>query len=235
MARANLARCKETFEMSAQMSMGAVTEAKFEELITEFAGFFAPSVEYAANPKTAGPKVTGTYEQVMQTIAPIWLGFKITSIENTSFAIKAENVIVVSQVYDNHLTDASGVEMPGTANKALEVMQTVTYDADGKISAWVQEYDASKVQASRRAQNLSLCKETCIAQAQLAMGEVNQEMLAEFGKKFTSSFMPTFEMVVNPQSSGPQVTGTFSEVMEVVGPMWLGFQNTKIEFTNFSV
>merc|ERR1719428_1319409 len=113
-------------------------------------------------------------------------------------------------------------------------MQTVTYDADGKISAWVQEYDASKVQASRQAQNMSLCKETCIAQAQLAMGEVNQEMLADFGKKFASSFTPTFEMVVNPQIPGPQVTGTFSEVMEVVGPMWIGFKNTKVESMSLS-
>merc|ERR1719401_2641706 len=235
MARANLARCKETFEMSAQMSMGAVTEAKFAEFITTLGGFFAPCVEFAANPEIAGPAVTGTYEEVMQTIAPIWLGFKITRIENSSFEIKAENVIVVSQVYDNHLTDASGVEIPSTANNSLEVLQTVTYDLDGKISAWVQEYDASKILASRQAHHISLCKETCIAQAQLAMGEVTQEMLDEFGKKFAGSFTPTFEMVVNPQIPGPQVTGTFSEVMEVVGPMWIGFKNTKIEQATFSL
>merc|ERR1719191_709889 len=111
----------------------------------------------------------------------------------------------------------------------------MTYDADGKISAWVTEFDASKVQAARKAQNMSLCKETCIAQAQLAMGEVNQEMLAEFGEKFAGSFTPTFEMAVNPQIPGPQVTGTFSEVMEVVGPMWIGFKNVKIESKSFSV
>merc|ERR1719428_2792395 len=98
----------------------------------------------------------------------------------------------------------------------------------------VQEYDESKLRALRQAQNMSLCKETCIAQAQLAMGEVNQEMLADFGKKFASSFTPTFEMVVNPQIPGPHVTGTFSEVMEVVGPMWIGFKNTKIESMSFS-
>merc|ERR1719401_1065916 len=156
-AQANLAKCKETFDMQKQMAMGALTEAKFAEFTTKFAGDFAPCVEYAANPKTAGPKVTGTYEQVMQTIAPIWLGFKITRIENTSFAIKAENVIVVSQVYDNHLIDASGVEIPGTANKAMEVTQTVTYDADGKIKAWVNDYDAEKIQSSR---NMAACRET---------------------------------------------------------------------------
>merc|ERR1712190_534709 len=109
----------------------------------------------------------------------------------------------------------------------------MTY-TDGKISSWVQEFDASKVQAARKVQNMSLCKETCEAQAQLAMGEVNQEMLAEFGKKFASSFTPTFEMVVNPQIPGPQVTGTFSEVMEVVSPMWIGFKNTQIESMSFS-
>merc|ERR1719191_865553 len=110
----------------------------------------------------------------------------------------------------------------------------MTYDADGKISAWVTEFDASKVQAARKAQNMSLCKETCIAQAQLAMGEVNQEMLAEFGKKFASSFTPTFEMIVNPQLPGPRVTGTFNEVMEVVSPMWIGFKNTRMESMSFS-
>merc|ERR1719401_79007 len=109
----------------------------------------------------------------------------------------------------------------------------MTYTDDGKISAWVQEFDISKVQAARRAQIMSLCKETCIAQAQLALGEVNQEMLAEFGKRFASSFTPTFQMVVNPQIPGPHVTGTFSEVMEVVSPMWIGFKNTRIESMSF--
>jgi hypothetical protein len=393
-AQANLAKCKGTWEMQKQICTVALTEAKIAEFTATFAGDFAPCVEFAANPRIAGPKVTGTFEQIQQTIAPIWLGFKITRIENISFALKSENVIVVSQVYDNHLIDASGVEIPGTANKAMEVTQTVTYDADGKISAWVQEYDAkkvqssrnmaacrevfdievkmamgdideakiaefgaklaefftpkvdmcvnpkssgpkvrggtfvevvecsgptvmggtfaeavsvsgeiwlgfkntsienksfvakrdgsievtqvyqhhltdasgaevagtaltsqlvqtmfytedgkiwswvqefdeSKVQAARKAQIMSLCKETCIAQAQLAMGEVNQEMLAEFGKRFASSFTPTFEMVVNPQIPGPRVTGTFSEVMEVVSPIWIGFKNKRIESMSF--
>merc|ERR1719401_1422957 len=204
MARANLARCKETFEMSAQMSMGAVTEAKFEELITEFSASFAPCVEFAANPEMAGPAVTGTFEEVMQTISPIWLGFKITRVENTSFATKAENVIVVSQVYDNHLTDASGAEIPGTANKAMEVTQTVTYDADGKISAWVQEYDAKKVQSSR---NMAACREVFDMSRKMAMGEVDESMIAELGAKFTEFFAPNIDMSVNPKSSGPKVMG----------------------------
>merc|ERR1712151_1324523 len=92
----------------------------------------------------------------------------------------------------------------------------------------------SKLQAAREAHIISMCKETCIAQAQLAMGEVNEEMLAEFGKKFASSFTPTFEMIVNPQIPGPRVTGTFSEVMEVVGPMWIGFKNMRIESMTFT-
>jgi hypothetical protein len=373
-----LAKCKGTWELQKQICTVALTEAKFAEFTTTFAGDFAPCVEFAANSKIGGPRVTGTFEEIQQTVASIWLGFKITRIENTSFEIKAENVIVLTQVYDMHLTDASGVEIPGTANKAMEATQTITYDGDGKISAWVNEYDAkkvqssrnmascrevfeisakmamgdidesmiaesiatfaefftpkidflvnpkssgpnvmggtfaeamgvcgqiwlgfkntsianasfvakpdsaievtqvyqhhltdasgvevagtaltsqvvntmfyaedgkissweqefdeSKVQAARKAQIMSLCKETCIAQAQLAMGEVNQEMLAEFGKKFASSFTPTFEMVVNPQIPGPQVTGTFSEVMEVVSPMWIGFKNTRIESMSF--
>merc|ERR1719343_1086815 len=107
------------------------------------------------------------------------------------------------------------------------------YTEDGKIWSWVQEFDESKLQAAREAQIMSLCKKTCEAQAQLAMGEVNQEMLAKFGKTFASSFTPTFQMVVNPQIPGPHVTGTFSEVMEVVGPMWIGFKNTKIESMTF--
>merc|ERR1711879_857810 len=114
-----------------------------------------------------------------------------------------------------------------------EVVQTVTY-TDGKISSWVQEFDTSKLRAAREAHIISMCKETCEAQTQLAMGEVNQEMLAEFGKKFASSFTPTFEMVVNPQIPGPQVTGTFGEVMEVVSPMWIGFKNTSIDSVSFS-
>jgi peroxiredoxin len=230
-ALANLAKCKETFEMQAQMAKGAIDEAKFAEFIAKFAGFFAPTFDLAVNPEVPGPKVTGNLELAMQTIAPIWLGFKLTRIENQSFAIKAENVIVVSQVYDNHLTDASGVEIPGTANKGMEVKQTVTYDADGKIKAWVQEYDAKKVQASR---NMAACRETFEIQIKMAMGKVDESMIAEFSAKFAGFFAPTFDMIVNPKTSGPKVMGgTFVEAVEVTSPIWIGFKNTNIDNKSF--
>jgi len=70
--------------------MGAVNEAKFAEFITKFAAFYAPTIDFAVNPKVPGLKVTGNFQKVMETISPIWLGFAITRIENTKFAIKAD-------------------------------------------------------------------------------------------------------------------------------------------------
>merc|ERR1712048_632773 len=214
---------RETFEMQKQMAMGDVSEAKIAELTATFAGDFAPCIEYAANPEMAGPTVTGTLEQVMQTIAPIWLGFKITRVENTSFTIKAEHVIVVSQVYDIHLTDASGVEIPGTANKAFQATQTVTYDANSKISAWVQEYDQSKILASRQAQNLSCSQVVGSPKAQANLAKGKETVVLSVMRNAATGGAPQVETWVKSKTPKPIVCADFlSACMSGVSGKLLG-------------
>jgi hypothetical protein len=224
-------KCKEAFDIAKQMTMGTINEEMVAKYVKLFAGFFAPVIEFAVNPNADGPKATGSFEQVIQTSASVWMGFKVTRIENMSFRFKADNVIVVSQACDNHLIDASGVEIPGTANKGLEVTQTVTYDAYGKISVWTQEYDAKKAQASR---NMAACREAFTIQRGMALGEMNDAFMSEASAKFADLYAPKFDLHVNPKASGPKLLGgTLVDAMDVVGPLWLGFRNTEIENKSF--
>merc|ERR1719373_1271426 len=79
----------------------------------------------------------------------MWLGFKNTKIETPTFSLKGDNAVFVSQVWHQQLMDASGEEVPG-AYHILEMQTTYTYDAHGRISQLVQEFDVAKVEASRK-------------------------------------------------------------------------------------
>merc|ERR1712187_15971 len=104
----------------------------------------------------------------------------------------------------NHLIDASGVEIPGTANKGMQATHTVTYNADGKISSWVHEYNTQKIKASR---NMATCREAFEIQRRMTMGEVSEGMLAETSAQFAELYAPKFDFIVNPKSSGPKMLG----------------------------
>merc|ERR1711904_450026 len=69
-------------------------------------------------------------------------------IKNRSFSAQGENIVCVSQVWHQQLMDESGQEVPG-AQHILEVQTTYAY-TNGKISTVVQEFDAAKVEASRK-------------------------------------------------------------------------------------
>jgi hypothetical protein len=118
---------------------------------------FSCSINPNANPP--GPSISGSFADVMKVIGPIWMGFKNTEIKNVSITardvVSKGDGVVVAQVYDNHIIDSTGAELPGTANLEMEVVQTTTY-AGGKIASWVQEYDQSMLTASRHAGDLAM-------------------------------------------------------------------------------
>merc|ERR1739848_339643 len=84
----------------------------------------------------------------MEVVSPMWLGFKNTKIESMSFCAKGDNDVLMTQVCHQQLMDTSGQEVPG-AYHILEIQYTYTY-TNGKISKLVQEFDAAKVEASRK-------------------------------------------------------------------------------------
>merc|ERR1711972_735580 len=86
--------------------------------------------------------------EVMEVVSPMWLGFKNTKIESMSFRARGDNDIFMTQVCHQQLMDTSGQEVPG-AYHILEIQSTYTY-TNGKIAKLVQEFDAAKVEASRK-------------------------------------------------------------------------------------
>lgn len=105
--------------------------------------------------------------------------------------------------------------------------------------------------------NLVSAGKTFEAQRLMAMGNVDERMMAEFGsvraprspqhatvhphaptprphpaaQVFAAKFSPRCEFVVNPRGvpPGPSVVGDFGAAVEAVFPIWSGFVNTKAE------
>merc|ERR1711972_1245493 len=84
----------------------------------------------------------------MEVVSPMWIGFKNTKVESMSFSARGDNDVFVKQTWHQTLMDTSGEEVPG-AHHILEIQMTYAY-TNGKISQLVQEFNAAKVEASRR-------------------------------------------------------------------------------------
>lgn len=65
---------------------------------------------------------------------------------------------------------------------------------------------------------------------------VTEEMVAEFDRKFAGHFGPQMAVAVNPGANppGPQVVGSFQQVLATLGGIWMGFKNTAIENVSYS-
>eukprot|EP01050_Picozoa_sp_SAG11_P010636 SAG11_NODE_1077_length_5964_cov_9.493265_1_plen_233_part_10 len=153
-----MASCTEAFELQVKMELSDITMAK--ELVGKLAAYFAPSICFEINPSSAAmgdhkKSMQGSFNEVMGSLAPVWDDFKKTRVENRSIVANGDDTVVVTQVYWQHLTDANGAEIQGTSLQDFEVIQTVQCNSDGKICAWKQTYDASKVETARLAKQLA--------------------------------------------------------------------------------
>jgi len=93
----------------------------------------------------------GDFNAVMGAVIPTWAGFVNTRNEVQSFAQLADAVVEVTQVVDQHLPDGAGIPIHGTVNVGMICTHTLTYDGDGKISGWDQDYDGLLLANARRA------------------------------------------------------------------------------------
>ena len=164
----------QAFGLQVQMALGNVTDVMMADFGTKLAGYMAPSMECVVNPADAspGPTVIGDFGAVMATVGPLWLGFVNTSAENVSISagLQGSSSVIVKQLYQNHLVDSNKVKIEGTAN-TMHVTHTLTYNAEQKISRWVQEYDAvlmAKARALESAANESIARLAAAAAAAAA-------------------------------------------------------------------
>ena len=233
----NVALCKTTFDMQVKMAMHQVAPEQVGDMAASFASMFAPRFMCSVNPKgpIIGPQLTGTFQEVMAAVGHIWLGFKNSSIVNVSFVPKNDKIVMI-QRYDQYLIDSRHQQIPGTENNGFEVVHTCTYDS-GKITGWVQEFDQSKLTQCRNVANIYLARNAFELQKQMGLGlNITSEMMAEFGKRLAGYFGPQMALAVNPGATppGPQVIGSFDEVLGTLGSIWMGFKNTAIENVSFT-
>eukprot|EP01052_Picozoa_sp_SAG31_P055067 SAG31_NODE_14998_length_776_cov_1.412112_1_plen_258_part_11 len=123
----NLKLCKQAFELQREIALGDLTPKVMDDYVQRFAGFFAPSIEAAVNPKLPGPSAEGDFEAVTGLLQQVWHGFKNTEVSNLSFAFSGRDTVVVNQLYSNHLPDAPEEVKHDTKNDDLRVVQKLTF------------------------------------------------------------------------------------------------------------
>jgi len=145
----HMAICKELMELQVSMALTDLTTTEAEELGKRMASFFAPVVDWKVNPNLHGPRVTGNFASGVALIGPLWAGVENRRTTNAAFTVQGKAVIQVLQLVDMVMIDDAEQEVSGTKVKGFQVIQTMAFDADGKINAWTQEYDDKTMQALR--------------------------------------------------------------------------------------
>jgi len=127
------------------------------------------------------------------------------------------------------------------AKAALEAAAKAAKAAEEATAAAEEEKAAAAVAAAKASEaaaeacddvegrNEAIARECFELQATLAMGSVTPEKMAECGKYFAE----TIDLKVN--ETGPATSGSFGEVSAVLGEVWMGFRNDKIENEAFTV
>jgi len=145
----HMAACKELMELQVSMALTDLTMVEAEDLGKKMSSFFAPVVEWTVNPNLHGPRVTGNFACGATLIGPLWAGVENRRTVNASFTVQGKAVIQVLQLVDMVMIDDFEQEVSGTKVKGFQVIQTMAFDAEGKINAWTQEYDDKTMQALR--------------------------------------------------------------------------------------
>lgn len=141
---------KATWEKQKTMALGDVNPELFTKFATELGEAFSDRMEVLVNPKdkVPGPTYRGDFAGSMGMLGPIWMGFVNTKVINRQFIKRGNDTVIVTQKYDNHLVDATGMKIKGTENKWFNVTHTLTYE-DGIVVKWTQEFLNSRLLACR--------------------------------------------------------------------------------------
>lgn len=150
--------CKAFFKAQTNiMDHTEKTPEKVEELRSIMLSACAESLGMQLNEGADDELVSdGSFDHVMSAVWNVWKEFVHTRNEIVSFEQVADAVVVVTQLVDHHLPDSStGIPLPGTVNVGLLCTHTLTYDGDGKIAGWAQEFDGSLLSNARAAATAS--------------------------------------------------------------------------------
>merc|ERR1719473_2094308 len=189
-AAASTATIKHFHEIWVTMAAGKdVDEAVMQEAQVQFASFYAPTTTFQMN--TAGPKVDGTFAEVMGVVGPYWHGFKN---EN----IKLENIMVdaldPSWATWETLQDVTGPT--GVVQKDMKFGHKFHFNADGKVDAWQMIFDSKLVEemkgsGDRAAASTATIKHFHEIWVTMAAGkDVDEAVMQEAQVQFASFYAP---------------------------------------------
>jgi hypothetical protein len=141
------------FEAQRIWAKGIINDAKMADFKNQFASSFQDMLTAKINPhsKTPGRSGSGSFDDILGVIGPIWLGFTIHSTDNDEISQTSEDTVVIKQTAKAFIANPSdGKPMPKTSC-VFNVTQTVQFMRD-KVSVWTYEYDEVKMMAARNAE-----------------------------------------------------------------------------------
>jgi len=204
-----------------------------QEFMGKFAGYFAETTSVEA-PAVGISLKDVPFQQAMQAGGEIWYGAKNSKAVNISIEAIDTDKVEVKQEYTHVFVDKDGDEVPSTAT-VMPVTHVLTYK-DGKITAWVQNFNGEVLKANRAKvaeaeaakpvdPNVALARETFEMQVQMAVGTVSPDMIQEFFMKFGGAFAETLDFTSG--SDIKMVGQPFGAVMQKGGEIWMGIKNSK--------
>jgi calmodulin len=141
------------FEAQRIWAKGTINDVKMADFKDQFASSFQDMLTAKINPhsKIPGRSGSGSFDDIMGVIGPIWLGFTIHSTDNDEISQTSEDTVVIKQTAKAFIAKPiDGKPMPKTSC-VFKVTQTVQFMRD-KVSVWTYEYDEVKMVAARNAE-----------------------------------------------------------------------------------
>lgn len=147
-AERNLARCKECFDIQAELALGIVDQAMFVKVASKLPRFFAETFALSMGPGVA--EADGIDFQTMtQIVHPIFERVKNKRVQHDCTVLNNDKIRALTH-HTAVFVDAWGREVQGT-EKTYTFEHIITFNSDsGEITEWRQTWDLVDWDASRK-------------------------------------------------------------------------------------
>ena len=142
---------KAMFAAQAEIATGKVDAKMMQKFLEEYSKFFHSKFDMKTSSGHDMKKID--FETCCRSVFPTWEGLHNSSVIDGEYVIvEGTNgtTIKCPQTFNTVATDADGNDVEGTRNSTLEVVNTVTFNAAGKVTSWIQEYDDRYIRKAKR-------------------------------------------------------------------------------------
>lgn len=151
LTESTISAAKAMFAAQNEMATGKVDDKMMQKFMEDYGKHFSSSFNMKTSSGVDLKKID--FKTCLQAVYPTWEGLNNTSVTDGEYAIVEGtngSTIQWPHTFDTVAMDADGNNVDSTRNTAFEVINTVTFNAAGKVVAWSQEYDYHYVRKAKR-------------------------------------------------------------------------------------